>query len=824
VPDECPSNVRHSLTYLNRMQATRKLLTLFLAGLMALPSGCLWRGDHGFKDTAVPSGTYERVASEIEYPAESPATEMNADASLGAPQPWTLDTEGTPEYWDLTLEQAIQITLANSKVMRDLGGAVVRAPATTRTTLDPAIAETDPRFGIEAALSDFDAQWLTSMYWEKNHRALNNEFFGGGTRLLFQDVGVFQTAITKRAATGTRFTIRHNVDYDSNNAPGNRFASAWNANVEAEFRHPLLQGNGVQFNRIAGLDNQPGVYDGVLVARLNADVALTDFEIAVRDLVSNVENAYWDLYFGYRVLDARVTARNTSLDTWRKIRALFETGRVGGEAHNEAQAREQYFRFQEEVQNALSGEPYDSTRNWNGLPSGAFRATGGVLMAERRLRLLMGLPPSGRVNIDSATGTVGSGDACVECTQVLLRPTDEPVLAKIDFDWCQITQEATTRRAELRRQKWIIRRRELELMASKNYLLPALDGVGRYRWRGFGDDLFPRGDAPPPPDTTFDGAYSNLTSGDFQEWQLGFELSVPLGFRQAHVAARNAELLLARERAILKDQQREIVHEAADAVAEMDRAYTVLQTSFNRLGATRDQVNSVQAAYDEGEGKVPLDLLLDAQRRLTDAETEYVLNRSRYSLALKNVHFVKGTLLEYDGVFLAEGGWPCEAYSDSAKLEKSRSVPVPLNYASSCAPVVSRGAYAQQTMEAMPTVEGAGKPFSDEQIPVAPGSFSPSPEPIDVPAPAPLEEPIAPPQNALPMPMGKGLPPVGPTKSVQQRQRTDGAAKSTGVITTSGTTSAPGGVVPAIHFATPAPTAKERATTESTRRLPPLAK
>ena len=62
----------------------------------------------------------------------------------------------------------------------------------------------------------------------------------------------------------------------------------------------------------------------MLIARLNTDVALTDFEIAVRDLVSNVENAYWDLYYGYRVLDARVKARDAALDTWRKIYALYE--------------------------------------------------------------------------------------------------------------------------------------------------------------------------------------------------------------------------------------------------------------------------------------------------------------------------------------------------------------------------------------------------------------------------------------------------------------------------------------------------------------------
>ena len=82
-------------------------------------------------------------------------------------------------------------------MLRDLGGAVVRAPDATRTTYDPAIAETDPRFGIEAALSEFDAQLQSSMFWEKNDRALNNEFFGGGTRILFQDASVFQAAITK---------------------------------------------------------------------------------------------------------------------------------------------------------------------------------------------------------------------------------------------------------------------------------------------------------------------------------------------------------------------------------------------------------------------------------------------------------------------------------------------------------------------------------------------------------------------------------------------------------------------------------------------------
>jgi outer membrane protein TolC len=718
------------------MTRTRKILATILSGTFVLPGGCRCDLKRPFHDS-VPAEVYKQVASDIEYPNESACTEMNADPSLASPKPWTIDTQGTPEYWDMSLEEAIHLTMANSRVLRDLGGAVVRAPAAVRTTLDPAATETDPRLGIEAALSEFDAQFMTSTFWEKNDRALNNEFFGGGTRLLQQDVGVFQAAITKRAATGTQFTIRHNVDYDANNAPGNRFPSAWNTNVEMEFRHPVLQGGGVQFNRIAGPLSTPGVYTGVLVARLNADVALTDFEIAVRDLVSNVENAYWDLYYGYRVLDSKVKARDAALDTWRKIYALYEVNRRGGEAEKEAQARAQYFLFQQEVQNALSGEPDEGTRNWNGLPSGAFRGTGGVLMAERRLRLLMGLPPT-------------------DCK--LLRPTDEPIMAKIDFDWCEITGEATTRRAELRRQKWQIRRRELELIASKNFLLPRLDGVGRYRWRGFGDDLFPKGPLPAPPDERFDNAYGNLTSGDFQEWQLGFELNVPIGFREAHVAARNAELLLCRERAILRDQQREVVHEVADAVAELDRAYLVMQTSYNRLTANRDQLGAIQAAYEAD--KAPLDLYLDAQRRVSEAEVDYHLNRARYSLAAKNVHFVKGTLLEYDGVYLQEGPWPDKAYEDAAKRERSRSVPVPLNYASSLAPVVSMGGFAQNPGEPAALQRPGGEPIpgaqvappGSESIPTAPSTPS-NAAPTTPPGKSPSTLPGTPPtEEVLPLP------------------------------------------------------------------------
>ena len=78
-------------------------------------------------------------------------------------------------------------------------------------------------------------------------------------------------------------------------------------------RQPLLRGAGVQFNRIAGPGAQPGVYNGVMLARINTDIALADFEASVRNLVADVETAYWELYFDYRALDAVIAGRESAL-------------------------------------------------------------------------------------------------------------------------------------------------------------------------------------------------------------------------------------------------------------------------------------------------------------------------------------------------------------------------------------------------------------------------------------------------------------------------------------------------------------------------------
>jgi outer membrane protein TolC len=664
-----------------------------IAGLLAvavsLLAGCRLRTpDPCLSDNLV--SHFHEVAGQVEYETAEP---LGGDRYGMATNPLSVASETPREFWDLELKEAIQIALSNSTVLRDLGGTVLQTPGQARTILGPSIVETDPRFGVEAALSAFDAQLSSIGSFEVNDRAVNNELLTGGAQLFQQDLALFQTQISKRTATGAEFAFRNNTEYDHNNASRNLFGSVWDVNYEFEFRQPLGQGRGLNFNRIAGPQATPGVNSGVVIARIDTDVSLARFELGLRNLINNVENAYWELYFAYRDLDAKIDARDRALTTWRAISA--QTDLPGGVADKEAYARAQYYLFEVAVQNALSGRVAQSSAGNSGLSLGFTNTAGGVYVAERRLRLLMGLPAN-------------------DCR--LIRPAKDPPLARVLFDWSEVTCEALTRRAELHAQQSLVERRELELVAARNFLLPRFDAVGLYRFRGFGHDLISvnrngKGD--------FANAYMNLTAGDHEEWQLGFEVTVPIGFRQAHAAVRNSQLKLARARAILEEQERLIIHDLSNVMAEVDRAYLVLKLSLDRRIAAKQQLDALEERERTGQ-TVDLNLILDAQRRKVDADSRYFRAVAEYAVAIKNVHFAKGTLMEYNDIYLAEGPWP----GSYAARDRVR-----------CLPERLRSAFRlRQTTPLVSACPACPEPPLDD-IPDVPDQQPPPPQ-LDLPGPA----------------------------------------------------------------------------------------
>lgn len=626
-----------------------------------------------------PNGSYPPFAQQIEYPTPSCDPEFQGEIMDLAPPPTVRSAEDA-EKWPMTLEDAIQTALSNSQIIRDIGGRVLTAPAASPTIYDPAIQEANPRLGVEAALSAFDAQMTGSIFMEQSDRAFNNIFAASSGTL--RNLGTFALGITKTGATGTQYTLQNTTSYDRNQnfmlGGFNLFPSTFNTDFEATVRHPLLQGGGVDFNRIAGPNATVGNYNGVLIARINNDISIADFEAAVRNLIRDVEQTYWELYFAYRDFDVRSIGRQLALESWELEKRRVDAGLT--RADQEAFAREQYYAAQVAVENALSGNS-----------AGA----GGIYAVERQLRNLLGLP--------ATDGTV-------------IVPIDEPLVADVRFDWYESLAYALTRRVELRRQQWVLKQRELELTASKNFEKMRIDFVGQYRWRGFGDELFGNRQA------IAGSAFDSLFGGNLQDWRVGIELAAPVGNRSGHAAVRHAELQLVRDKAVYDELERQVAQDLRGAYTELDRAYAVSRSNYNRRVATLIRLQAERQR--NREGTADLDLVLDAQRQAVTAESDYYRAIVDYNLALMRVHFARGALLDRHGVRLSEGAWSAQAHQSANKL--ARRFREKMNYCVTSPGDVSLGAYPQH-------FEGEELPLPDSDLVPNPAVPEVEASPSDVP-------------------------------------------------------------------------------------------
>ncbi len=377
----------------------------------------------------------------------------------------------------------------------------------------------------------------------------------------------------------------------------------------------------MDFNRIAGPNSPVGQYNGVLIARINTDISLADFEAGIIDFINDIEAAYWDLYFAYHNLESQVAGRNSALLTWQRTKELQKAGARGGDAAAEAQARSQYYQFDVLVKEALTG------------PNGLYTA-------EQALRYLIGFPPT--------DGT-------------LLKPTSDPMLGEVVYDWDEALREALTQRVEIRRQKWNVKRRELELVAARLNRRPRLDFLGQYRYVGLGDALIDSYDS----NEQFNSLYQSIFDGNFQEWQAGVELGYPVGLRQAGAAVANARLLLARDLSVLQEQELRVSHDLSFAARRIERAFALMQANYSRENSDADQVQALQA--DMRAALDNINFLLQAQQQLAVSQTAAYRSLVDYQLALRDFHREKGSLLAYDQVSLSEGPWPADAYRDAVE-------------------------------------------------------------------------------------------------------------------------------------------------------------
>lgn len=703
-------------------------------------AGCHPTQPHYLRDRAH-FAEYLQHAQQIEIPdlEIDPAPE-----ATDALEPLTLDNQKY-EFLDLTLEECVSYALVNSKLIRtipgtqrqnvDIAANILSTPSQQQSSVyDPAIAATTtspqqiavdqngnrvlPRGaaranqvgGVEDALSEFDAQFSAFFSYNNTDRARNVGENNPFNPTLFRGRdSTGQMALSKRMATGGVVSARSQSIYSYNNietsGPGRAVPSDYTQILEFQVQHPLLRGRGTSVNRIP-----------VVLARINEDLSLVDFEERVRNLVRDVEFAYWDLYQSYwNVENARI-ARDSAAKAYH---IAYEKLQKGAAGTTEAQAKYTYHDFQAQLDAALAG-------------GAALGGDPGLFGREQTLRILMGWASSdGR----------------------LVRPSDKPAIGMAQFDFDGSINEMLSRSVDLRRQRWIIKQRELELLSAKNQMLANVDLSFIYRYVGVGSSLLDQGGNgpfPPQPRTVpSPSAWEELLGGDFQEAAVRLDfLPNPIGARRASNDVRNKQLTLARDHALLEEKEIAATHRISQVLRELNSNYIQMTEQLAALSAADRWVKLYQEKFNAGESGAEqiMDLLLRAQQSRANAGRNYARALSEYNKSIVEVHMLKGSLLEYNNISLEEGLWPEKAYWDSSERTRERSAARTLANGASRPSLSSRGELPQNLGTANQAATARTTPTTPTTP--TPSEVNPTKEPANR---APLE-----PSEAIPLKKASG--------------------------------------------------------------------
>jgi outer membrane protein TolC len=332
----------------------------------------------------------------------------------------------------------------------------------------------------------------------------------------------------------------------------------------------------------------------IVIARLDTERSFFDYKDSVQELVRSTIEGYWNLVQARTDEWARQIQVDQSEEAYKREKARLESGFA--DLRDVAQARVTYNQFRASLI--------------------AAKAT--VIAREGALRNLLGLPPSG-------------------CPPIV--PNSAPSSTRLRPDWDALLCLAEQRRPDIVELKLILEADQVRLVQAENQNMPRLDAIALYRWNGL-SGVMPSGD------------YLASRPGQFTDWTVGINFSVPLGLRDARARVRQQSLVIARDRANIEQGLHAAVHQLALTVRDLDSNYeqylAYKETRAAALINLRVQIEQFRANRN---------IYLNVLQALNDwgnSVSQEALSLISYNVSLATLERQTGTILDTHGLVFHE--------------------------------------------------------------------------------------------------------------------------------------------------------------------------
>jgi outer membrane protein TolC len=445
------------------------------------------------------------------------------------------------------------------------------------------------RTGVQEARGRFDTHLFVESAYEYTDEPVGSILRTGRTDGRFKQYETrVEAGARKKLLTGADVTVSQKVARTVNNSAFFVPDHQASARLALTIIQPLLRGGGVKYNR-----------SFIQIAKIDSHIARSEFVRQAESHLLEITRAYWTLYLS-RALAVQK----------RKLQAEADTlvGKLSKRQDLDAMASQ--------LQRAKAAQ---AKRR-----ADLVRADMAIKNAEDRIKALINDPE------------------LMASSSAELLPADSPRIDPPQIDLKHVAAEALENRPEIRQAFLQLKAAAVRKKVSKNELLPQLDLIMETSIAG----LDRAGRVTDGWDDQWKGAHPGFL--------VGLRLDMPVENNVAKARHRRRKLEIRQQIAQLRTTVDTVLLEAKISAREVTTSFREMQSRHQSLAAAREDVRILQQRWEShaGAGNKPaigyIELLIEAQDRLAEAEEDFARSTVIYNVATINLQRAQGTLLKYE--------------------------------------------------------------------------------------------------------------------------------------------------------------------------------
>ena len=486
-----------------------------------------------------------------------------------------------------------------SSMILSLKDAIIR---TLSNNVSIAIESFDSKVKKETiidSLSEFDITLGIELSTGRKTQQLASAF--SSPNRMENDTDNWDLSISQKLVTGANYQFDFTNNRNKTNSKTAGLNPSYNSEFQLSLTQPLLKNFGTIINK-----------RNIHIAKNEADISDYDFETKVIDVISDVENTYWDYVFNLRDLEVKQKSLDRAKDLQRRVKSQVLVGTMAPietlQAESEVASREEFLLSSKDA----IEDTQDKLKNILNID---FSSPEGLLP----------IYPSSKADI---------------------------LIKNVDFN--ETVKIALASRSDYLGKKKELENKDILVKYQENQVYPSIDLVGSLGMNGLSGDAVSITSGTFQGKSAYGGGYGNaLTdslSTNYYDWELGIKISYPLGNRSAKSKLSASRLEKAKLILDIKNLEKKIILEVRESIRQ-------LQTDAKRIKAASIAKKLAEEKLKAEEKKFEVGLstsfnILEFQEDLAQAQSNEIKAIIDYKQSRIRFRKIIASTLNYNNVKL----------------------------------------------------------------------------------------------------------------------------------------------------------------------------